>query len=88
MRKASELRERAERYRRLKKQIDDPATVRAICELAGELEMTADALERRHDIRERAHKIWREQGRPEGCDVEFWLQAERELEDDQQERRR
>jgi hypothetical protein len=73
----------------MKMQITDPAAVRAICELAGEAETTADELERRHGIRERAHQIWLERGRPEGRDVEFWLEAERELEDQQiPERRR
>jgi hypothetical protein len=38
MKKASELRQRAERYRRLTTQISDPTTVRAIRDLAGELE--------------------------------------------------
>jgi hypothetical protein len=48
---AVQLRKRAESYRRLKKRINDAATVQAICDLAGEAEMTADELERRHGIR-------------------------------------
>lgn len=31
------------------------------------------------DIRQRAHEIWEQNGRPEDRDEEFWLQAEREL---------
>jgi hypothetical protein len=88
MKRAGELRQRAERYRRLNRQITDPATMHAICELAGEFEMTAVELEKRHHIRERAHEIWIERGRPEGCDVEFWLVAERELEGQHVPRRR
>jgi hypothetical protein len=80
MRNAGELRQRAERYRRLKRQISDPAAVQAICELADEFDMTAEELERRHHIRMRAHEIWVERGCPEGRDVEFWLTAEGELE--------
>jgi hypothetical protein len=80
MKRARELRQRAERHRRLKRQISDPTAVRAICDLAGELETTAAGLEQQHLIRERAHEIWIERGRPEGRDVEFWLAAERELE--------
>jgi hypothetical protein len=80
MKKAGELRQQAERYRRLKRQISDPAAVRAICDPAGEFEMTAAELEKQHLIRERAHEIWIEQGRPAGRDVEFWLAAERERE--------
>ena len=82
MKRARELRQRAERYRRLKRQITDPAAVRAICDVAAEYEMTAAELEKRHLIRELAHKIWIERGRPEGRDVECWLAAERELEGD------
>jgi Protein of unknown function (DUF2934) len=83
MKRAGELRQQAERYRRLKRQISDPAAVQAICDLAGELEMTAAELEKHHLTRERAHEIWIEQGRPDGRDVEFWLTAERELEGQQ-----
>jgi hypothetical protein len=79
MKKASELRLRAERYRRLKSQISDPTKVQAISDLTAEFEMTAEELERRQQIRERAHEIWLERGRPEGREVEFWLAAEREV---------
>jgi transcription initiation factor TFIIIB Brf1 subunit/transcription initiation factor TFIIB len=76
---ANELRQRAERYRRLRMQVSDPAATRAICEVAGQLDMTAEQLERQRNIRERAHEIWIEHGRPEGRNVEFWLAAEREV---------
>ena len=82
MRRASELRHQAERYRRLKTQISDRAAVKAICDIAGDLEMTAAELEKRDQIRERAHEIWIEQGRHEGRDEENWLAAERELVED------
>jgi Protein of unknown function (DUF2934) len=82
MKRAGELRQQAERYRRLKKQIGDAAAVKAAGELAEEAEMTAAELEKRHLTRERAHEIWIEHGRPHGRDVEFWLTAERELEDE------
>jgi hypothetical protein len=80
MKRVGELRQQAEHYRRLKRQIDDPAAVKAICELVGEAEMTAAELEKCHFTRERAHEIWIERGRPHGRDVEFWLAAEQELE--------
>jgi hypothetical protein len=79
MKRAGELRQQAERYRQMKRQISDPRALQAICELAGEFEMTAAELERRYLIRKRAHEIWIERGRPEACDVENWLAAEREL---------
>ena len=31
------------------------------------------------DIRERAHRLWEQAGRPEGRDDEFWHAAEQEL---------
>jgi hypothetical protein len=40
---------------------------------------TATELQKRYLIRERAHEIWIERCRPDGCDVEKWLVAEPEL---------
>jgi hypothetical protein len=31
------------------------------------------------EIRTRAHQLWEEAGRPSGRELEFWLEAEREL---------
>jgi len=31
-------------------------------------------------IRERAYQLWEENGRPEGRDVDYWLQAREEIE--------
>jgi DUF2934 family protein len=33
----------------------------------------------REGIRARAHELWEQNGRPSGRDLEFWLQAESEL---------
>jgi hypothetical protein len=30
-------------------------------------------------VRERAYRIWEEQGRPEGRETDHWLEAERQL---------
>jgi hypothetical protein len=35
--------------------------------------------ELRRRITERARQLWEEAGRPEGRDMEYWLQAEEEL---------
>jgi hypothetical protein len=59
--------------------ISDPAAVQAICDLAGEFEMTAAELEKHHLTRRPAREIWIERGHPDGRDVEFWLAAEQEL---------
>jgi Protein of unknown function (DUF2934) len=79
MSSARELRQRAERFLQLRGLIGDPAAEKAIREVASELEMTAEQLERQELIRERAHEIWIEHGCPENRDVEIWLAAEREV---------
>jgi hypothetical protein len=33
----------------------------------------------REQIQALAHALWIDRGRPEGCDVEIWLEAERQL---------
>jgi hypothetical protein len=43
--------------------------------LIGEVEMRED----RQAIRERAHKLWEQAGKPEGKESEFWLEAGRQL---------
>ena len=35
-------------------------------------------------IRERAHALWEQSGRPEGRQDEFWYQAEREIRETEQ----
>lgn len=35
-------------------------------------------------IRERAYQLWEQAGRPDGKEVEHWLQAEREIAGDEQ----
>jgi hypothetical protein len=40
-------------------------------------DMTYEELKQR--ITERARQLWEEDGRPEGRDMEYWLQAEEEL---------
>lgn len=79
MKRIDELRQQAERFRRLEMDISDAAAVKAISELSEELEMTAAELERHQNIRERAHEIWVEWGCPVGRDVEHWVAAEREI---------
>ena len=40
---------------------------------------TVDDEARLEAIRRRAHRLWESAGRPHGHDLRFWLQAEREL---------
>jgi len=42
--------------------------------------MPTKSMQTKSDIRLRAFELWNMRGRPHGYEVEFWLQAERELE--------
>jgi hypothetical protein len=84
--KASELREKARRYRQMAMKITDDRLLVALAFFSAQYTRMADALERRRQrtdlrdrIRVRANEIWRERGCPVGQDVEHWLEAEREL---------
>ncbi|MBV9749159.1 MAG: DUF2934 domain-containing protein [Acetobacteraceae bacterium] len=44
-------------------------------------DQTADRPERERAISERAYAFWLEEGRPEGKELEHWLQAEQEHDD-------
>ena len=79
MTRADELRQRAERYRLLKRDITDPKAVQAISELAAEYELTAEELERQHHIRKRAHELWMARGCPQGSPEVDWHEAVKEL---------
>jgi hypothetical protein len=39
--------------------------------------------EREEQIRCRAHELWEQAGKPEGREMDFWLQAEREIASEQ-----
>jgi hypothetical protein len=39
--------------------------------------------QREERIRTRAHQIWEDNGRPEGCSDKFWLEVEQELDGQQ-----
>jgi hypothetical protein len=77
--------EKARKYRGYARSVGDRQTVRSILALAAELRDRARALAHPDEgkIRNRAREIWEENGRPQGRDLEFWLQAEREFQDAQ-----
>jgi hypothetical protein len=41
----------------------------------------------RGQVRARAYELWEQAGRPAGQDLEFWLEAERQLEQEREERK-
>ena len=73
--------DKARKYRKLTRMIDDRETAQRILELTAELKQRALALAKpdQEHIRIRAREIWEENGRPSGRDQEFWFQAEREF---------
>jgi Protein of unknown function (DUF2934) len=76
---------KANKYRKLARWIGDRETVQRILALAEELIERARALAKptEEKIRKRAREIWEDNGRPIGRDEEFWLQAERELQEEE-----
>ena len=38
-------------------------------------------------VRARAYELWEQAGRPAGRELEFWLEAERQIEDEREERK-
>ncbi|MBR1120865.1 DUF2934 domain-containing protein [Bradyrhizobium lablabi] len=79
-----ELQRQLERATRLASSINDPTTVQRFLAFADELQQKLSRLlwrDRAHEaIQRRARELWEQAGRPTGRDLEFWLQAERELE--------
>ena len=52
-------------------------------ELRQRLQQRLAARRSKEEIRTRARELWEQNGRPVGRDVEFWLQAERELQENE-----
>ena len=79
------LLEKARKYRGYARWVGDRQTVKGFWALAAELRDRARALAHPDEgkIRNRAREIWEENGKPQGRDLEFWLQAEREFQEAQ-----
>jgi hypothetical protein len=79
----AEVQRQLEQATRLASAITDPTTAERFRAFAEELRQKLRRLLRRdpaHEaIRFHAHELWELNGRPAGRDLEFWLQAEREL---------
>ena len=77
----SGLLRKADKYRRLARWVGDSETVKSVEGLIEELKQQARVVAKPDDVRvrNRAHEIWEENGRPPGRDLEFWLEAEREF---------
>jgi hypothetical protein len=91
------LLEQANRCRRLARAIDDQDFARKLLAMAGEYEQRAATVPSpplvpsgvphmgkpiQKNIERRAYQLWEEAGQPEGKDLEFYLEAERQLTDE------
>jgi hypothetical protein len=86
---ADELRRKLEQARRLASMTSDLTTMQRLREFADELSARLKnyfaSRRQREEIRARARQLWEDNGRPAGRDLEFWLQAEREIQDGNEE---
>jgi translation initiation factor 2 beta subunit (eIF-2beta)/eIF-5 len=81
-----ELERQLERAKRLAAVTTDRTTYERIRDFAADLRQRLQRLMSRRrgqdEIRARARELWEEAGRPAGHDLDFWLQAERDLAND------
>ena len=79
---AQKLEHQIELANRVVRLVSDDLTIERLRGFSRELQSRLQdlhAAELEEETRDRAHKLWQEAGRPEGRDLEFWLQAERQL---------
>ena len=74
----AQLHNKAAKYRAFSRWVSDKEIAQSILTLAFELEHRAMQPDE-EDVRTRAYDLWRQAGRPEDRDEEFWLLAEQEL---------
>lgn len=68
--------------------VRDETTVQRLRSFAEELRRKLLRMMRRGTVRARAYELWEEAGRPADRDLDFWLEAERQVEDERDEPRR
>jgi hypothetical protein len=81
-----DLERKIEQASRIASRVNDPTTYQRLMawvdELKQKLNSRIAARRSKERIRMRAHELWEQHGQPVGRDVEFWVQAERELKQD------
>jgi len=65
----------------------DETTVRSFSSFAEELKQKLRRMMRRGKVRARAYELWEQAGRPANRDLEFWLEAERQAEEEREQRK-
>jgi hypothetical protein len=67
--------------------VKDETTVQRFKNFAEELKQKLLRTMRRGKVRARAYDLWEQAGRPVDRDVEFWLEAERQIDEERDQRR-
>ncbi|MCK1383635.1 DUF2934 domain-containing protein [Bradyrhizobium sp. 21] len=68
--------------------VKDETTVQRFRTFAEELKQKLFRMMRRGKVRARAYELWEQAGRPADRDQEFWLEAERQIEEEREEGKR
>ena len=63
--------------------VSDEVTVRRLRKYAEELRQKLFQMIRRPKVRARAYELWMQAGQPPDRDLEFWVEAERQVKDEQ-----
>lgn len=67
--------------------VKDETTVQRFRSFAEELKRKLRRIMRRGKVRARAYELWEQAGQPTGRDLDLWLEAERQIEDEHEERK-
>ncbi|WP_407187782.1 DUF2934 domain-containing protein [Bradyrhizobium centrosematis] len=67
--------------------VKDESTVQRFRSFADELTRKLRRMMRRGQVRARAYELWEQAGRPAGRELDFWLEAERQIEGEREERK-
>jgi Protein of unknown function (DUF2934) len=64
--------------------VSDETTVRRLKRYAEELRQKLFQMIRRRKVRARAHQLWQQAGQPPDRDLEFWFEAERQINEERE----
>lgn len=67
--------------------VKDETTGQRFRSFAEEMKRKLRRMMRRGQVRARAYELWEQAGRPTDRDLEFWLEAERQIEEEREERK-
>lgn len=67
--------------------VKDETTGHRFRSFAEELKRKLRRMMRRGQVRARAYELWEQSGQPSNRELEFWLEAERQIEEEREERK-